>query len=88
MISIGAPTPNLLASTSRRLRRPRIPTTPATAPTAERDQTCDVGLYLFDVRRERLEQALAGLCRGDAARGSGQETDAESNFKLLDRVAE
>jgi hypothetical protein len=55
---------------------------------AERDQTRDVGLNLLDVRRQRLEQALAGLCRGDAARGSGQEADAESNFKLLDRVAQ
>src|SRR5262249_58334395 len=32
VISIGAPTPNLLVSSSRRLRHRPFPTTPATAP--------------------------------------------------------
>jgi hypothetical protein len=44
--------------------------------------------YLRDAGCDRLEQALAGVGRSDAARCAVQEADAHARLSLADRVAE
>ena len=48
----------------------------------------DLRLDLLESRAQGAEQAFARFRRGDAARGAGQQPDAEPRFELADGVAQ
>ena len=55
---------------------------------AQLGQGGKLGVDLLQFRRHRSQQALAGLRRRDAARGAGQQPQAEPLLQPADRMRE